>query len=484
MNKIIFIAIACIMISQFAIAQNVGIGTNTPASLLHVNNGTVLFSGPNSIPVNLPAPPVKGKGIRTFWYADKGAFRTGAVYNSSIFGLPEEDTTNFHNWDKDSIGLFSFASGFNTKAKGEYASAMGEGSFAMGTAASAFGHYNKALGNFSFAAGTYTSAKGNSSIAMGTGSISSGAQSVALGNYPKASGSSSIAIGTNVEAFGKYSNAQGIGSTASGERSTSLGDNTVASGDFSTAMGTYSVASGDYSTAIGKSAKALGYSAFAAGNSNTASGANSIAMGVNANTNNRSNSFCFSGALNDMATANTVDNQMMMRFTNYTFFVSASNYAYLIPASNGWAYTSDRNKKERFQEMNGETVLGKIAKIPFYSWNFKASDTRQYRHYGIMAQDFYNAFGKDDYGNIGNDSTVSPLDLLGVAYSAIKALEKRTETLQEQNNRLAEEIQAFKTLKGEMEKLKETLEGVNLRNKSERISNKNEPISIATSKYF
>ncbi len=466
MKKFVFLLTILIAISSFVFSQNVGIGTKAPASMLHVNNGTVLFSGPSSIPQNLAATPVKGKGIRTFWYADKGAFRTGAVYNSSIFGFPEQDTSNFHNWDRDSIGFFSFATGFNTKAKGEYTTAMGNGSFALGDAASAIGFYNRAVGNYSFAAGAYSIAGGNSSIAMGHGSIASGLQSTALGTQSTASGLSSVAIGTNVEAFGKYSNAQGISTVASGERSTSLGDNTIASGDFATAMGTYSIASGDYATAIGKSAKAIGYSSFAAGNNNTASGSNSIAMGVNANTNSHSNSFCFSGALNDMATANTADNQMMMRFTNYTFFVSASNYAYLIPASNGWAYTSDKNKKERFQEMSGETVLAKIAKIPFYSWNFKASDTRQYRHYGIMAQDFYNAFGKDDYGNIGNDTTVSPLDLLGVAYSAIKALEKRTETLQEQNNRLTNELATVNNMKVEMEKLKEDLEAIKVKIKN------------------
>lgn len=460
MKRNIFLLVICTWISQFATAQNVGIGTNTPASLLHVNNGAVLFSGPSSIPVNLAAPPVKGKGIRTFWYADKGAFRTGAVYNYGIFSSPEPDTSNYHNWDKDSIGFFSFASGFNTKAKGEYSSAMGEASFATGNWASAFGQYNKASGNASFAAGSFATASGASSIAMGNGPVAEGLQSIALGAQSNAIGISSVAIGTNVEAFGKYSNAQGVSTLASGDRSTSLGDNTTASGDFSTAMGTYSIAGGDYSTAIGKTSKAFGYSSTAIGNNNIASGDNSVAMGVNANTNNHSNSFCFSGALNDMATANTVDNQMMMRFTNYTFFVSASNYAYLLPASNGWAYTSDRNKKERFQEMNGETVLSKISNIPFYSWNFKASDTRQFRHYGIMAQDFYDAFGKDDHGNIGNDSTVSPLDLLGVAYSAIKALEKRTTSLQEQNDRLEKELATVKLMKSEMEKLKEEIETV------------------------
>ncbi len=132
---------------------------------------------------------------------------------------------------------------------------------------------------------------------------------------------------------------------------------------------------------------------------------------------------------------------MMMRFDNYTFWVTPLNYAYLTSASNGWAYTSDRNKKENFEELNGELVLKKIAKIPFYSWNFKTKESKEYRHYSIMAQDFHDNFGKDNLGVIGNDTTVSALYLLGVAYTCIKALEKRTEELLIKNEKLEDQLQ-------------------------------------------
>lgn len=455
MKKMILSLATMFAVVTIAIGQNVGIGTNTPVALLHVNNGNVLFSGPNMLG-NTVLPPVKGKGIRTFWYPEKAAFRTGGVYNAAISGFPDADTSNFHNWDKDSIGAFSFAAGFNTKAKGSYSFAAGVRSFAIGDATATFGIGNNANGDFSFVAGSSNKAEGNASTAFGNGCVASGNYSAATGNYTTSSGVASTSMGGSTVASGNYSTASGVHSTASGDRSVSMGDNTVASGDYSTAMGSYTVAGGDYSTAMGKSAKATGYAAFAAGNNAVASGTNSVAMGVNASTGGRANSFCFGGASNDLAASNTSDNQMMMRFNNYTFWVSASNYAYLIPASNGWAYTSDKNKKERFLEVNGEGVLKKISSIPFYSWNFKASDTKQYRHYGIMAQDFYSAFGKDDYGAIGNDTTVSPLDLLGVAYSAIKALEKRTETLQAQNNNMAHE----------MEKLQKALEAVKLKIKN------------------
>jgi Head domain of trimeric autotransporter adhesin/Chaperone of endosialidase len=459
MKKSITFLVVLSITSSFAVAQNVGIGTKTPAALLHVKDGTVLFSGLNYFTGNPAKPPVTGKGTRTFWYAEKAAFRTGGVYNENVFGFPDQDTSNFHNWDRDSIGVFSFAAGFNTKAKGDFSFAMGNGAFAEGFSAASIGNYTKAKANFSFAAGNHCLAEGMGASAFGGYSQALGNYSFAAGDNSTSTGLGSVAMGS-ATAAGKYAAAFGNQTTASGDNAFSSGDHSVASGDFSTAMGNFTVASGDYSTALGKSSKAIGYGAFAAGSSAIASGSNSFAMGVNTNTNNRSNSFCFAGASGDQAAANSLDNQMMMRFDNYTFWVSSSNYAYLVPASNGWAYTSDKNKKENFLELNGESVLQKIAAIPFYSWNFKAKDTRQYRHYGIMAQDFYSAFGKDDYGSIGNDTTVSPLDLLGVAYSGIKALEKRTETLQHENKQLADEVNMLKGMLVEMDKLKLAIEAI------------------------
>lgn len=462
MYKVIFICFALICSRQSA-AQNVGIGTNAPAALLHVKDGSVLFSGLNFSTGNPAKPPVTGKGTRTFWYAEKAAFRTGGVYNSTFFGFPDQDTSSFHNWDRDSIGVFSFAAGFNTKAKGDFSFATGQQSYAKGSGSFSAGNGNEANGNFSFAGGFNNTADGEAAISFGNYSKASGNYSLAAGSFAAADGPGSISLGNNTLASGKYSLALGIQTIASGDRSTSMGDNCKATGDFSTAMGEFTTASGDYATSLGKNTKAGGYASFATGNNTIASGAGSSAMGVNANTNNHSNSFCIAGASGDQAAANSADNQMMMRFNNYTFWVSASNYAYLIPASNGWAYTSDKNKKENFQELNGESVLKKLSLIPFYSWNFKAKDTRQYRHYGIMAQDFYNAFGKDDHGVIGNDTTVSPLDLLGVAYSAIKALEKRTSELQLENKEMAAQIDSFKMMKTEMEKLQAAMEAIKIK---------------------
>jgi hypothetical protein len=90
---------------------NVGIGTNTPLASLHVADSNVVFTGPSSVPFTTTfSPPVSGAGSRMMWYAAKGAFRVGSVSSTQ--------------WDKDSIGIYSFAAGNNTKALGYNSTCM------------------------------------------------------------------------------------------------------------------------------------------------------------------------------------------------------------------------------------------------------------------------------------------------------------------------------------------------------------------------
>ena len=99
-----FLTTVSIFILLHCLSQNVGIGTTAPVARLHVKDSNVVFTGSNSLPATPGNPPVNGGGIRLMWYPDKAAFRVGAVGSK--------------NWDMDSIGNYSFASGFNTKAKG------------------------------------------------------------------------------------------------------------------------------------------------------------------------------------------------------------------------------------------------------------------------------------------------------------------------------------------------------------------------------
>ena len=183
-----------VFLFQSSLAQKrVGINTTNPLAGLHVADSSVVFTA--ELPATPNFPPVSGSGNRLMWYADKAAFRVGRV--SAL------------QWDKDSIGYYSFASGLNSKAKGLNGTAMGY----QGTAA-------------------------------GTSSTAIGNEATAIGDYATAIGYKTTANGINSSAFGNTT-------TANAYTSTSFGLQTRAAGNFSTAMGLYNVAKGYSATVIG-----------------------------------------------------------------------------------------------------------------------------------------------------------------------------------------------------------------------------------------
>ena len=101
---------------------------------------------------------------------------------------------------------------------------------------------------------------------------------------------------------------------------------------------------------------------------------------------------------------------------------------------NGWSGISDRNAKENFAPVDGQDVLASLAKIPIETWNLKSQDP-SIRHIGLVAEDFYAAFG------IGEDNRhINAGDANGVALAAIQGLyqlsqeqEARIEALEAEN---------------------------------------------------
>ncbi len=230
---------------------NTGIGALLPLARLHVADSSVLFSAINDIPVTPGPPPAEGIGRRMMWYPNKAAFRVGYVSSQ--------------DWDKDSIGNYSFASGYNSRAKGLNSTAMGFG--------------NKAEGNYSTALGYGNASSGSTATVFGLNNISSGNISTALGNGTTSSNDVSTAMGYQTIASGYFSTAMGRGTIASATSSISMGENTTASGYASTAMGSYTVASGSQSTAIGVSANSTADYSIAMGESVTANSWVSTALG-------------------------------------------------------------------------------------------------------------------------------------------------------------------------------------------------------------
>jgi trimeric autotransporter adhesin len=166
-----------------AINSRVGIGTATPLSRLHVVDSSVLFSAVGTVTGSPSLPPQQGAGRRMMWYPDKSAFRVGYVSNTQ--------------WDKDSTGNYSFASGYSSKAKGTYSTALGFSTNATGDYSTALGRFATASGVNSLAMGFSATASGDFSLATGSVSNASGDNSTTMGDHTTSSGSFSVAMGYN-----------------------------------------------------------------------------------------------------------------------------------------------------------------------------------------------------------------------------------------------------------------------------------------------
>jgi hypothetical protein len=432
--------------------------------LLLQPNGVVLGKGTYASGADMIEA---GAGTKLIWYPKKAAFRAGGISSTQ--------------WDNVNIGAYSVAFGYSNIAKGSNSASFGYQNTSSNTNAFTAGYQNTASGITSAAIGYRSKAVGLHAISIGDSAIAQGISSMALGYKTLASGKYATAMGgvsfdgfqdayiANI-ASGEGSTAMGGGNTASGPFSTVLGQLNKAGGENSVAMGYYSAAygsnslamgifanaDGDYSLAYGYASNASGFSSIAMGNGATttgddafalgaqaeASGASSYALGSYVSTNSRTGSFVLGDNSSVTTTANDADNQMMMRFSGgYKLFTnsSASVGVRVIPGGNSWTTLSDKNRKENIVPVNGEEFLQKIAAFKLASWNYKGQDPKTFRHYGPMAQDFYAAFGKDQYGTIGNDTTINQADFDGINLIAIQALEKRTADLNAKNQALERE---------------------------------------------
>ena len=187
-------------------AQNIGIGTTEPKARLHVADSSVLFTAEgDEVPVIQSAPPVQTSGRRMMWYADKAAFRVGAVNNNY--------------WYKDNIGNYSFAGGKNSMAKGQYSFTYGYNTMATGEHSISMGNASYATGLEAIALGRSNIAYGNNAVSIGKGNTTSEYGGITLGRYNNAQsedalsigsfnysrGKSAVSIGNNIEAVGDYS---------------------------------------------------------------------------------------------------------------------------------------------------------------------------------------------------------------------------------------------------------------------------------------
>ncbi len=276
---------------------------------------------------------------------------------------------------------------------------------------------------------------GSYSDAFGLGTIASGDASFASGEYTTASGRNSTALGSNSTASGLISLSSGFFTHSSGQYSTALGYETAATGQASTALGWITTASGDKS--------------FAMGNNTIANGNNSAALGYYVSTNHMSGSFIIGDISTNTFTKCDSNNEMVMRFAGgYRLYTnsSANVGAVLYSGNNSWSTISDSTKKYAFLPINEKSVLNKIDKFKLRTWSYKGQDSTKYRHYGPMAQEFFKAFGQDRYGAIGNDTTISQADFMGINLVAIQALDKQLKIQKLKVKNLEDELEQQKIM--------------------------------------
>jgi len=269
-----------------------------------------------------------------------------------------------------------------------------------------------------------------------------------------------------------HSNATGYQNTATGFAA--LSDNTSGAGNTANGVvalalnttGSYNTATGDgalYNNTTGRFNTANGFEALlnnTFGGNNTAAGSFALFANINGN-NNTANGF-YSLQNNTTGTYNIADGVYALSSNTTGSYntaigvgadvgsgdltnATAIGYGAVVDASNkvrignssvtviegqvAYTFTSDRNKKENFQPVDGEEVLRKIRQFNLTSWNYIGQDAKTLRHYGPMAQDFYEAFGHDTIGTVGTQTAINSGDMAGIMMVAIKALAMENDQL-------------------------------------------------------
>ncbi len=159
----------------------VGIGVGiSPKVPFHIGNGRAVLFGIDTL----------GGGDKLIFLPDLHAFRVGSL---------STDAASTY-WNKDSIGLYSFASGMNTRAQGFGATAMGRDTEGFGSYSFASGFFSNADGQYSTAMGFNTDALALGSTALGYSTDAEANYSFAAGYFAEAQAIYSLALGNAVQA--------------------------------------------------------------------------------------------------------------------------------------------------------------------------------------------------------------------------------------------------------------------------------------------
>jgi trimeric autotransporter adhesin len=264
-----------------------------------------------------------------------------------------------------------------------------------------------------------------------------GFYSWAGGNLTKATVFASFAFGDQVE--------------VTGVDAAGFGGSTIVSGTAGFAAGAANRCLGSYCTALGFTNTASGQGSVAIGYRVTADASYSVAIGHRASANGQAGAFVIA----DQSTTDSLEasafNQFSARYAGgYRLYTNATTTVGVSLNAGGstWNAISDRNRKELFLPVDGESVLARIRAMPVTTWRYIDEADRSVRHMGPMAQDWDRAFGFS-----GDSTTINTGDFDGVNFAGVKALEARTSSqqaeiaaLRAQNAALEERLRRLEAL--------------------------------------
>lgn len=200
--------------------------------------------------------------------------------------------------------------------------------------------------------------------------------------------------------------------------------------------------------AIGQNAWSNGDAAVALGYRTTADADYSMAFGYRASTNGHTGAKVFGDASTTDSIEAVANNEFAVRAAGgFRFRSNATLTNGCNIAAGGASITcaSSRTLKENFGEVDGEDVLARMRRIPVNSWNY-IDEGRQSRHVGPFAEDFWREF------QLGTEPlAIGHLDIDGVNFAGVQALERRTRTQAEELATVRSENAA---LRGDVEQLR------------------------------
>src|SRR5215207_8332626 len=275
--------------------------------------------------------------------------------------------------------------------------------------ADAGGQFDEAnIGYYSWAGGALNIAAGIYSFAMGNQ------------NTVEASAQCGTAIGSGNKVWGSAGNigtcgmALGLNNDVLDHAGVAIGQNNWSDGDAAVAIGYTTTADADYSMAFGYRASTNGHTgAKVFGDASTTDSIEAVA----------NNEFAVRAAGG-------------FRFRSNATLTTGCNLA---AGGAAWSCSSSKTLKENFTDVDGEDLLARIRRIPVNTWNYIA-EGNQSRHMGPFAEDFWREF------QLGAEPlAIGHLDIDGINFAGVKALDARTTALQAALDEKSREVSALRS---------------------------------------